>query len=101
METDSRILVGHVVVDRGMICVVDPTAFQEGKDLASEKLVQGGTGAKAGVLVNGFGVTVGPIIGGFGGDGVYPVYVQMDDRGLVTRCIVVFDPLPPSDIHES
>jgi len=104
METaSSRTLVGHVVVDRGMICVVDPIALSRGDADTQfegiEKLVQDGS-PKAGTVVNGFGVTVGVIVGGFGGDGVYPVYVERDERGLVARCVVEFDPLPPSDVHK-
>lgn len=108
-----RKLVGRVGVDSGQIMIVDPCyAVHEEGDTRETTLEQHGFGYKAichattdmskvwpelgpfkgddsGVAELGRSLAV--VTGNFGGDGVFPVYAEFGDNGMVRSLTVEFD----------
>ena len=97
--------VGDVAVDSGLLWVgdpcyfitdtrrKDPIAIQEARETRTWMQFLHGfakASSRAFRFRNG-GKGLGVAIGGFGGDGVYPVYVRRDSKGLVREIVVVFD----------
>lgn len=81
--------VGVVGVDSGLLRIIDPSYLSDYREDILPKI-----GNKI-VYQENFGL-VGPtgkslVVGGFGGDGIFPVYVEEKD-GLVQSLIVKFSP---------
>jgi len=83
--------VGHVGVDSGTLWIGDPCyavtgdRYRPKEDLVD--LISGSADAYGPGAVfeehPELKASVGMIIGGFGGDGIFPVKVKRDDRGLI------------------
>ncbi len=81
--TVERILLGHAAVDSGQLIIVDPCYIEDGLDyeavckvtLEASRDEQGGPYLARGIA--GFGVVTST---GFG-DGNYPVYAEVVDKG--------------------
>ena len=89
---------GVTGVDAGTILITDPCyvvrnpedhkyAPYASWDAYCEQL----SGSFADQIVNEFGAQCGVSITNFGGDGVYPVYVLVDDNGRVQAAQIRFD----------
>lgn len=107
--------VGQTGVDSGTIMITDPccvvrnnndtkfTPVQTYDQLLKEYERQE---AEAGVdknhclptyqLRNQYGAMVGVVVGNFGGDGVFPVYVQYDETGRIIAAQIRFDGEEPA-----
>jgi hypothetical protein len=109
-ETDNLTLIGQFFVDSGQAMIGDPCYLDEwkhwdsGSDIPFEehKNRNGEYGylgaANATLSKNGYGVLGTGVIEGTGitgtnagyGDGVYPVYADIDEDGRVARIVIEF-----------
>jgi len=96
MKTEQ--LIGHVPVDAGTLCIVDPCyliASDKGHHPLTEvewgKLIPNLCSKEAVANFNfSHKAGTGIMFGGFGGDGCYPVFVERDEKGRATKLIVKF-----------
>ena len=99
----KREQVGVIGVDAGIVMVGDP-CYHIGKDVPPKdfcrswsefcqtKLSENGKAVDAVQLNYDMGHEgLAVVVGGFGGDGCYPVFVEKDRTGKVTRLVVEFD----------
>ncbi len=90
-------LVGKVAVDAGVLMISDPGyvlhkgSLHKGFGRSWSEFVGKLVGKPGERGVTQIGKNVAVVVGGFGGDGVYPVYVRRDRRGLVCELSVRFD----------
>ena len=96
----QRRKVGHCSVDSGQLMITDPCYvkdFESGDAEFRDELI--GNYSYAGCASTScqkkqtwgeLNKGLGCIVGGFGGDGSYPVYVELDDNEMVVRIIVEF-----------
>ena len=100
LDTEQLTLVGHFSVDSGQAMVGDPcylddwdTNKNEDWDLEGKLGQYSYHGASATTLANNFGelgnATAVVFSTGYG-DGLYPVYAEMNDDGRVSRIIIEF-----------
>ena len=94
--------VGRTGVDAGMILITDPCyvvrnpgdhqyqPFRSYEELW-EQLGLGDTSKPAYQCTNENGADIGVVVGNFGGDGVYPVYVEVGPHGRVRAAMILFD----------
>lgn len=97
--------VGSAGVDAGIILIADPcyvirdpgdppyAPFQNYGQLMDE--IDKQDKEKGGNRVYPMPGALGVVVGGFGGDGVYPVYVQRDETGRVIAATIRFDGREP------
>lgn len=99
--------VGATGVDAGIIVITDPcyavrSDSTEGPFSSYDTLLTtlGAQDVRAGrdpntgdvyQLTNQIGARIGVVIGGFGGDGVFPIYVERDEDGMVIGAMIRFD----------
>ena len=100
LDTEQLTLVGHFSVDSGQAMVGDPcylddwdTNKNEDWDLEGKLGQYSYHGASATTLANNFGelgnATAVVFSTGYG-DGLYPVYAEMNDDGRVSRIVIEF-----------
>ena len=103
MSTESMTLIGHFVVDSGQAIVCDPCYLEYCKPWNSEednfedhvnKVGEYGyLGACNATLGKGFGQLGNQAVAfstGYG-DGLYPVYANINEDGRVTKVVIIFD----------
>jgi hypothetical protein len=99
-QIDGLVLAGHFAVDSGQAMVGDPCYLDDwdtnkGEDWKLEgKIGQYSyQGASATTLANNFGeLGNSAVVFNTGyGDGYYPVYVQMNEDGRVTKVVIDFE----------
>ena len=91
-------LIGYVPVDAGTICIVDPCYLISDSDghhpLTREEWRKMIPDLCKGEHKHEFTFAhkagTGLLISGFGGDGVYPVYEEVNERGLRTSITIKF-----------
>ena len=97
----ARLKVGHCSVDSGQLMITDPCYVKTFKSNDAEFKAElignysyagcASTSCQKGQSWGELDKGVGCVVGGFGGDGSFPVYVELDDDGIVVRIVVEFD----------
>ncbi len=101
IDTDDLILAGHFAVDSGQAMVGDPCYIDNWDTNKNDEWnIEGKVGqysyhgASATTLANSYGElgngTAVVFNTGYG-DGVYPVYVQINDDGRVSKVVIDFE----------
>lgn len=103
MNTEEMTLIGHFTVDSGQAIVGDPCYLDEWElwndetqkfdEYANNKGKYGYLGACEATITNGYGeLGTGSAVAfstGYG-DGLYPVYAEMNEDGRVARVVIEF-----------
>jgi len=101
IDTDDLILAGHFAVDSGQAMVGDPCYIDNWDTNKNDEWnIEGKVGqysyhgASATTLANSYGeLGIGSAVvfnTGYG-DGLYPVYVQINDDGRVSKVVIDFE----------
>jgi hypothetical protein len=101
IDTDDLILAGHFAVDSGQAMVGDPCYIDNWDTNKNDEWnIEGKVGqysyhgASATTLANSYGeLGIGSAVvfnTGYG-DGLYPVYVQLNDEGRVSKVVIDFE----------
>lgn len=93
----NKMLIGHCSVDSGQILICDPCYVigdeygeDEYKNICEVTLDKSRFIKGAGQVMNGHAVASGTVWG----DGRYPVYAEVDDKGTVLSLTIEFDEQP-------
>ena len=100
-QIDGLVLAGHFAVDSGQAMVGDPCYLDEWKTNVGEDWNLEGKvgdysyqGASATTLESNYGelgISTAVVFSTGYGDGLYPVYVQMNEDGRVTKVVIDFE----------
>jgi hypothetical protein len=100
-QIDGLVLAGHFAVDSGQAMVGDPCYLDEWKTNVGEDWNLEGKvgdysyqGASATTLESNYGelgISTAVVFSTGHGDGLYPVYVQMNEDGRVTKVVIDFE----------
>jgi len=101
IKTDTLILAGHFGVDSGQAMVGDPcyldnwdTNKNDEWDIENKQGEYSYHGASATTLANSYGelgIGTAVVFNTGYGDGLYPVYVQLNDDGRVSKVVIDFE----------
>jgi hypothetical protein len=110
MKLDNLILAGQIIIDSGQAMVGDPCYLDEWDtnqndewELTDKVGDYSYQGASATTLANCYGQLGrgSAVVFSTGyGDGLYPVYVQMNEDGRVSKVVIDFDGNIDGDIDE-
>lgn len=100
-QIDGLVLAGHFAVDSGQAMVGDPCYLDDwDTNKGDEWKLEGKVGqysyqgASATTLANNFGelgISTAVVFSTGYGDGLYPVYVQLDEDGRVSKVVIDFE----------
>jgi hypothetical protein len=100
-HTEGLVLAGHFAVDSGQAMVGDPCYLDDwDTNKGDEWKLEGKVGqysyqgASATTLANNFGelgISTAVVFSTGYGDGLYPVYVQMNEDGRVSKVVIDFE----------
>jgi hypothetical protein len=100
-QIDNLVLAGHFAVDSGQAMVGDPCYLDTWNNNTNDEWNLEGKvgeysyqGASATTLANNYGevgISTAVVFSTGYGDGLYPVYVQLNDDGRVSKVVIDFE----------
>jgi hypothetical protein len=100
-QIDNLVLAGHFAVDSGQAMVGDPCYLDTWNNNTNDEWNLEGKvgeysyqGASATTLANNYGevgISTAVVFSTGYGDGLYPVYVQLNDEGRVSKVVIDFE----------